>query len=566
MIQIEPDTAVHDIEARFRRAVVDIQAIVGADHLVSEPVAVERRSRDIIPWTHCPIAFAYPGCVDEVIALVKLANRYRLPLWPVSTGRNWGYGAATPAQGGAIVLVLERLNRILEVNVEMAYAVVEPGVTYRQLHQYVTNHNIPLWLDCTDGPADGSVVGNALERGVGETDYGDHFGNVCGMEAVLPDGSLVRTGGGPLEGYKSWNAYKWGVGPYLEGLFSQGNYGIVTKMGLWLMPKPEYFASCVFELTREEDFPVMIDAMRRLQLVGAIKSKVHIVNDVVTFALVGEPHEILGGEKFLSDARRAELRRRFNIAPWSFAAGLYGTREQVRANIALIRRELGALGALQFIDDRRIEVVKRLARTLKKGVRWTPTRALAEQIALRAVGKPVALLEAMPHLHSIEKGQPSDYFVKHAYYKSRRLKPPDHDIDPARDQCGLIWLGPMVPLTGRHLTEVIDLVRPLYPKYGFDFTTALMVGNPRTAIALMSVFYDKEDPDETSRAEALYFEIGRVTQQAGYQQYRTSTMFMDRILQPAPEFRDLCNRIKRALDPGGILAPGKYGIDAGEAR
>jgi len=164
-------------------------------------------------------------------------------------------------------------------------------------------------------------------------------------------------------------------------------------------------------------------------------------------------------------------------------------------------------------------------------------------------------------VHAIEKGYPSDYFVKHAYYKSRRPKPPDNDIDPARDHCGLIWLGPMVPLNGRDTAAVLDMVRPLYRKYGFDFTTALMIANPRTVIALMSVFYDKEDADETSRAEALYFEMGDVTQRAGYQQYRTSTIFMDRLLQTAPEFRRLCNRIKTALDPNGILAPGKYGID-----
>jgi 4-cresol dehydrogenase (hydroxylating) len=332
-------------------------------------------------------------------------------------------------------------------------------------------------------------------------------------------------------------------------------------MGIWLMPKPEYFTSCVFELHREDDFPLMMDAMRQLQFAGAIKSKVHIVNDVVTFAVLAEPREILGGAKFLTDSRRAELRKRYNIAPWSFAAGLYGTRQQVKANIALIRRELGHIGTLQFIDDRKLGIINVLTHVLKRGVAFGPTRRLAEGLSRRALGKPVSLLEMMPNVHAIEKGYPSDYFVKHAYYKSRRLKPPDDDIDPARDECGLIWLGPMVPLKGRETKELLDLVRPLYVKYQFDFTTALMVGNPRTVIALMSVFYDREDPDETRRAEALYFEMGDVTQRAGYQQYRTSTMFMDRILRPAPEFQRLCNRLKTALDPHGVLAPGKYGID-----
>jgi 4-cresol dehydrogenase (hydroxylating) len=120
----------------------------------------------------------------------------------------------------------------------------------------------------------------------------------------------------------------------------------------------------------------------------------------------------------------------------------------------------------------------------------------------------------------------------------------------------------MVPLDSHHVTEVLEIVKPLYQKYGFDFTTALMVGNARTVIALMSVFYDKEDADEVLRAESLYYEMGKATQHAGYQQYRTSTMYMQHVLTPAPEFSELCNRIKQALDPRGILAPGKYGIDS----
>ena len=69
----------------------------------------------------------------------------------------------------------------------------------------------------------------------------------------------------------------------------------------------------------------------------------------------------------------------------------------------------------------------------------------------------------------------------------------------------------MVPLSGRNVSEVLDLVRPLYVKHGFDFTTALMVGNARTVIALMSVFYDKEDPEETRRAEGRRQDLARLS-------------------------------------------------------
>ena len=165
-------------------------------------------------------------------------------------------------------------------------------------------------------------------------------------------------------------------------------------------------------------------------------------------------------------------------------------------------------------------------------------------------------------MHAIEKGYPSDHFVKHAYFKARNTKPKDGDIDPARDQCGLIWLGPMVPMEGNSVQKFIDLTRPLYDRFRLDYTIALMVASPRSVIGLLSIFFDKQNEEESKRALDLYYEIGRVTQAAGYQQYRTSTAYMSKILEPAPEFLRVANKIKRALDPKNIIAPGKYGIHA----
>jgi 4-cresol dehydrogenase (hydroxylating) flavoprotein subunit len=542
-------------------AMARIREVVGEKYVVLEPDGVRQRAKDIIPFVRNPVAYVYPGGTEEVQRIVRIANKYGMPLWPCSKGKNWGYGAATPAQDGAVVLVLERMSRIIEVNQTLAYALVEPGVTYRQLHDYLIRNGIRLWLDCTDGPADGSVMGNALERGVGETPYGDHFENICGMELVLPTGELVRTGGGSMENYRSWNTHKWGVGPYLEGLFSQSNYGIVTKMGIWLMPEPESFLSCVFELRDERDFPAVIDAMRRLAFTGALRSKVHMINDITMFGIVTHhPRELLQGEPFLSDQRRAELRKQFNIAPWTFGAGLYGTPARIRADRALIKKELARYGGVQFISDRKNGWIECFLRCLE-WLRANGYAGFAERIARGVSGKPFGCLETLPHIHAIEKGKPSDYFVKHAYLKARRPKPPDHDIDPARDGCGGIWAGVMVPLEGEEVRGVVELCQRLAHKHRMDLTLALMVASPRSVIILTSIFFEKQDAEETARAEELYFAIGEETQAAGYQQYRTSTIFMDRILRPAPEFRGLARTIKEALDPRNVLAPGKYGIN-----
>lgn len=548
-------------ETPLEQAFRELRAVVGDEHFFSEPREVEKRSKVIIPTHFTATGFVYPSSVEQIQEIIAIANRYRLPVWPCSTGRNWGYGSATPAQDGAVVLVLERLNKIVHVDAELAYVVVEPGVTYRQLHAYLIERGLPLWLDCTDGPQDGSVMGNALERGIGETDYGDHFGNLCGLEAVLPDGTIFQSGGGTIDHSKSWNTYKWGVGPYVEGLFSQGNFGVVTKVGIWLRPVPEYFSSCLFDLKNETDLGGMIDALRRLQLKGAIQSKVHIINDIVVHAiLANHPQELLKGAATLSDARRRELQREHKISPWTFAAGLYGTKAQVLADIALIKAELSRFGKLEFVDDTKVRVVNALARWLERFGSTEFKKKVAEWLSLALFGHSLAVMLALKHIHSIEKGNPSDFFVKHAYYKANVAKPKDNDIDPARDGCGILWLGPMVPLKGENVREVLDLVEPLYEKYGFDFSTSLMVGNARTVIMLMSVFYDKTNPAETQRALDLYYEMGKRTQEAGYQQYRTTTIYMDRIFDAAPEYKRLCSRLKSALDPNNIIAPNKYGI------
>jgi 4-cresol dehydrogenase (hydroxylating) len=546
----------------WAEAITLFRQVVGDSSVVVETAEVERLARCLIPTVQRASAFVYPSNLQELKKIVEIASAHGVPLWPCGKGKNWGYGSATPAREGAVLLVLERMNRILEINETLGFAVVEPGVTYRQLHAHLKERGIALWLDCTDGPADGSVMGNALERGIGETPYGDHFENVCGLEVLLADGRLVRTGGGPMEGYKTWNTFKWGVGPYLEGLFSQSNYGIVTKMGMWLMPKPECFESCLFELKKEDSFPALIDVLRELAFAGAIRSKVHLINDVTTFGLVeDDPRRLLDGAPCLTNDHRARLRKKFNIAPWTFGAGLYGTKAQVRAARAHIKKKLNPLGSLWFLGEIRVRALEAVVRGLKRFHSHPQHRAWVDWVSRRVLRKPLPCLEALPHMHSIEKGNPSDYFVKHAYMKKLGPKPADNDIDPARDHCGGIWAGIVVSMEGAEVSRVVEHCRAVALKKNLDINFALMLATARSVIVLTSLFYDKTDADETARVLAVYNEIAETTQALGYQQYRTSTAFMDRIFSNAPEFKNLACQIKGVLDPANILAPGKYGID-----
>jgi FAD/FMN-containing dehydrogenase len=172
--------------------------------------------------------------VEDIVTTVAIAADFGTPLYPISTGNNWGYGSALPPRDGCVIVDLSRLDRIVDFDPAVGLVTVEPGVTQRKLREYLDDRNLPFLVPVTGAGPDCSLVGNALERGYGITPHADHFGAVTALEAVLPDGRLYRSALSELGGETVDRAYKWGIGPYLDGLFAQSGWGIVTRMTIAL--------------------------------------------------------------------------------------------------------------------------------------------------------------------------------------------------------------------------------------------------------------------------------------------------------------------------------------------
>ncbi len=534
----------------------ELRAAVGEAHVLTGNEDLDRHSRCTIPWDSRCAAVVHPGSAEEVARVLAIACRHRVPVWPYSTGRNWGYGATLAPDSGAIVLVLARMNRILEVNEELAYAVVEPGVTYAQLYEHLQAHGHRLWVDCIDGTPHGSVIGNALDRGVGETPYGDHFGSLCGLEVALSTGELVRIGGA---GERTWHLHKWGVGPYLEGLFTQSNFGVVTRAGIWLMPAPEAYNAFIFELLDARHFPAVIDAFRRLALSGVVSAKLHMINDVVSLTLLTQvKDEGLPTDSVLSDTQRAALREKYRLALWSCGGGLYGTAAQVRLQRRLLKAALGRYGRLQFLDARRLALLQRLTTAAERHP-WL--RHLVERLA----GVSLDVMRTAPHIYDVLRGVPTEHFVRHAWFRNRRPRP-DSAVDPAADRCGLIWFAPILPLRGDEVASYLADCQRRFAAHGFDLYVALLLMNPRAVIALMAILYDRDAPGAAERAQALHDALVTDMQAAGYQPYRAGLLTWPRLWNHAPVLGRLNARLKAALDPAGVIAPGRYGIGPGSVE
>jgi len=113
-------------------------------------------------------AVVMPRSVEDVQAVVRIANEFGVPLWTFGQGRNNAYGGAAPRVKRSILVSLREMNRVLEVNEELAYALVEPGVRFFDLHDHLLAGGYKLWPSIPD-IGWGSVVGNTLEYGRGYT-------------------------------------------------------------------------------------------------------------------------------------------------------------------------------------------------------------------------------------------------------------------------------------------------------------------------------------------------------------------------------------------------------------
>lgn len=528
-----------------------LRAILGEDGAVFGEAEVELASRTCIPYRNIPSAVVYPATTEQVRDVIVAAREFDVPVWPVSTGRNWGYGEKAACYPDGITMVLERMTRILHVDEELAYAVIEPGVTYQQLNDYLKRTGSRLWADTAGSTPRASVIGNALDKGRGLTPYADHFGHLCGMDVVLPDGRLLETGGGPAGNNAVRHTYKWGVGPYLDGLFGQSNLGVVVKAGVWLMPAPEKFDFAAFEYTASADqLPAFLDDLRTLVQAGAIRSHPHLANDFAMMCILSQyPHELLEGRRHLSEAAAATWRKRYGVASWTFGCGLYGGREEVRYQKRMIKRVLGKYGLIRFVGA-----------AIRDDLAGRAVRFLAP-IANRLLGKAQGFVDSMVPAINLFRGIPTDFFVRQAYFKSHAEKPTG-DVDPARDKCGFVWIGPVVPFTAEHIMRALALTRPVFEQYEFDFFVEVIIESPRSVIVLVGVFFDREDAADAARARDWYEAARRVYLDHGYPPYRATAMSMPHALDDNPVARDLLHSIKHAVDPANIVAPGRYGMPA----
>lgn len=500
---------------------------------------------------HHPVSVRLqPRTVDDVLAAVALARSHGEKLYPISTGLNWGYGSDSPVVPGCKLLDLRHMSRILnaeEISVDNPVAIIEPGVTQGQLYEFLQQHCPELTFNVSGAGRDTSIIGNALDRGVGY--FGPRRNDLFGLEVVTGTGQVLRTGFRRL-GDRSplASSHPFGLGPILDGLFFQSNLGIVTSACFRLMPRRPKEVAVSLALRREADLALFIDELARLKREGLLTSVTHVANQARTHSSLS-----YGVSKYFSDAcglgvvaATQEAAAAIKIvAPdeWTSLAAITGNPGQVRAAIREVRKRTGSIARMVVVSRRLLD----LGYSVTNRLRFIPfARANAAAIA------------AISPLHDLALGVPTDVAIQNLLWKFNHPSEAATELDESR--CGLLFVSPALPLNGTLASEVMRDMNKIAERHGHTLYITINIETETSLVAVTNLLFDRSVEGETERAHACADELLSYIRSKGLEIYRARADMMSAVTEADPEYWQLISRLKDVFDPDRIIAPGRYNV------
>jgi 4-cresol dehydrogenase (hydroxylating) len=378
------------------------------------------------------------------------------------------------------------------------------------------------------------VIGNALDRGGGYTNalYRNHFDAHCGLEVVLPNGELLRTGMGAMPKAETWQQYKSGYGPWIDGLFSQTSLGVVTKMGIWLMPQPDAYLSGTVKVFRRADLIPLVEIMTRLEnqeiytgmpffgspLLGGLDP-----GDTVKAPPAPEVAAALSkpGEPDWAELER--IAREKGTGFWGCKFQFYGPPKVVQAQWEYAKEQLSAIPDAAFEDGELL--------------RLPLSDAEKEKVHKTVFG--------IPNLSIFFIGARSD----------ANPNPTD----------GHMWFSPIIPRTGEAIFEAQKVFGEAARELGLPMSPLSLPGTYwRRAFIFIFGFPITHDPEVNKKNRAAFETVVRLCAEHGWGEYRTAPAFQDAVMETYSfnnhALRRFHETVKDAVDPNGILSAGHYGV------
>lgn len=508
--------------------------------VIDDPQVLRAYSADTSAHAMRPRVVLKPVDRAGVQRIVEIARQHRVPLHPISSGRNWGYGSANAYVPGCAIVDLSGMQAIRHFDDELGLVTLEPGVTQQKLRDWLDQHGFAHMVPTTGAGPDCSLVGNALERGYGLTPHADHFGAVMALEAVLPDATLYRS---PLSPDGRSSGFRWGVGPYLDGLFSQGNLGIVTAMTLALVRRPAKVETFYFWVDADEDLERAVDAVREtLQQAGSCIGGINLISAARFLAMARPGVDASGAATVLGQAASEKQARAAGAGAWMGVGAIYGSAGHAAATRRVVRAVIG--------------------RTARRVVFMSPVKA---RFAERVLGLlPGARARRLRHTLAIMRqgldlleGKPGEVALPLAYLRSGAT-PSGQRRNPAQDGCGLLWYAPIVAMKRTDARRFVDLARRICASHGFEAAITLSSLSERSFDCTLPILFDRDDPAMDARAEACWHALHAAGREHGFLPYRVHARHARQVADDGNPYWRVVDTIKCAVDPDQLISPGRW--------
>jgi len=509
----------------------------------------------------CLAGVVTPRTVQDIVQVVQAAQAERVRVYPIGCGKNWGYGSSAPVSANSVVLDLAGMDQIQDFDDNLGVVTVGPGVSQQRLSEFLLAQG-DRWLTPTSGAGPkASVLGNALERGYGLTPEADHFHAVQSLEVVLPDGRVLHSALRAAGAQRVDQLMRWGLGPYIEGLFTQSGMGVVTKATIGLARRPACVMTFLGKVSSEKALPDVVDATREaLSVSSGLIGGINLMNQRRVLAMAERPSELQIKQGMpVSENELERLALKHGVAAWTVMGALYGEHGPVKETAKLLKSLFRKAGV-------------RLICLGSARTAWLHT-------ALGCVpgGLATSLKSQVGQLcraQEILEGRPNEVALPLAYW--RHPNPPqaaldayaneggdatgDGGLDPARDGCGLIWYSPLVPMTPEDVKIFVQTTTQTCLEFGIDPLITLTSLSHRCFDCTIPLLFNAKDASARKRAQACYEALFDRNIQDGYVPYRLPISQMHRMVDPEHVFWQVASELKKAVDPGGIMSPGRYGL------